>query len=38
MTEKQNISHPDQQARMNMLNKYRIESVHGVKQDVVFTS
>jgi len=38
MTEKQNISHPDQQARMKMLNKYRIESVHGVKQDVVFTS
>lgn len=38
MTDKKNISHPDQAARINMLNKYRVETVHGVKQDVVFTS
>lgn len=36
MTDKENYSHPDQQARINMLNSYRVETVHGVKQDVVF--
>tara|TARA_B100000287_G_scaffold428171_1_gene479116 strand:- start:9165 stop:9614 length:450 start_codon:yes stop_codon:yes gene_type:complete len=28
----------DAKARMDQLNKYKIETVHGVKQDVVFTS
>ena len=37
MTDKQSASHPDQVARMDML-KYSVETVHGVKQDVVFTS
>ena len=36
MTDKPNISHPDQLARMQMLNRHKIETVHGVKQDVVF--
>jgi hypothetical protein len=36
MTEKN--SHPDQKARLEQLSKYRIETVHGVKQDVVFNS
>ena len=31
-------THPDHEARMEMLNQYTIETVHGVKQDVVFTS
>lgn len=37
---KEKNSHPDQEARMEQLrrNKYRIETVHGVSQDVVFTS
>lgn len=38
MIENQNHSHPDQKARMEMLNRYSIETVHGVKQDVVFNS
>ena len=38
MTKKENTSHPDHAARMDMLNKFRIETVHGVKQDVVFSS
>ena len=31
-------SHPDQKARLEQLNKYSLETVHGVKQDVVFSS
>jgi len=31
-------SHPDQIARLQQLSKFRIETVHGVKQDVVFSS
>tara|TARA_B100000676_G_C17594124_1_gene588619 strand:+ start:209 stop:649 length:441 start_codon:yes stop_codon:yes gene_type:complete len=35
---KEDNSHPDQIARLEQLNKFRIETVHGVKQDVVFSS
>ena len=35
---KEENSHPDQIARLEQLNKFRIETVHGVKQDVVFNS
>ena len=38
MTKKENTAHPDQVARMHMLDQFRIETVHGVKQDVVFSS
>ena len=38
MTKKENTTHPDQVARMHMLDQFRIETVHGVKQDVVFSS
>ena len=31
-------SHPDQRARLEQLSKFRIETVHGVKQDIVFSS
>tara|TARA_Y100001951_G_C11284817_1_gene267925 strand:- start:208 stop:648 length:441 start_codon:yes stop_codon:yes gene_type:complete len=31
-------SHPDQDARMDQLHRYKLETVHGVKQDVVFNS
>ena len=31
-------SHPDQRARLEQLSKFRIETVHGVKQDLVFSS
>jgi len=33
-------SHPDQEARMDMLDKFRIETVHGVEQsvDMAYTS
>ena len=39
MTENKKL-HPDHEARMKMLNdhQYTIETVHGVKQDVVFSS
>ena len=39
MTEDKKL-HPDHEARMKMLkeNQYTIETVHGVKQDVVFSS
>ena len=35
---KEDNSHPDQIARLEQLNKFRIETVNGVKQDVVFSS
>tara|TARA_B100001094_G_C17923860_1_gene667276 strand:+ start:316 stop:774 length:459 start_codon:yes stop_codon:yes gene_type:complete len=38
MTDKENYSHPDQQARINMLNSYSVETVHGLQQDVYFNS
>ena len=38
MTKKEDTTHPDHVARMGMLNKFKIETVHGVKQDVVFNS
>ena len=38
MTDKENYSHPDQQARINMLNSYSVDTVHGLQQDVYFNS
>lgn len=38
MTDKENHLHPDQQARINMLNSYSFETVHGLQQDVYFNS
>ena len=38
MTDKENYSHPDQQARINMLNSYSVETVHGLQQDLYFNS
>ena len=35
---KEGNSHPDQIARLEQLNKFRLETVHGVKQDIVFSS
>ena len=35
---KEDNSHPDQIARLQQLNKFRLETVHGVKQDIVFSS
>ena len=35
---KEDNSHPDQIARLEQLNKFRLETVHGVKQDIVFSS
>mgnify|MGYP003628174606 FL=1 len=38
MTDKENYSHPDQQARINMLNSYSVDTVHGLQQDVYFNN
>ena len=38
MTDKENYSHPDQQARINMLNSYSVDTVQGLQQDVYFNS
>ena len=35
---KEDNSHPDQIARLEQLSKFRLETVHGVKQDIVFSS
>ncbi len=37
MTKKENI-HPDQKARLDQLKKYTVETVHGVKQQILFDS
>tara|TARA_B100000676_G_C17843575_1_gene714286 strand:- start:357 stop:800 length:444 start_codon:yes stop_codon:yes gene_type:complete len=37
MTKKENI-HPDQKARLDQLKKYTVETVHGVKQQILFES